>query len=91
MNYKLLNSDQRKRMRRIINNEFEMEWEEPDFFNTLIGKFVPIISFIVLTKKKVFERFLKALSGLDIALLQQTLNDVAFSLCHTKACKTSRT
>lgn len=38
MNYKLLNNDQRKRMRRIINNEFEMEWEEPDFFNTLIGK-----------------------------------------------------
>lgn len=38
MNYKLLNNDQRKRMKRIINNEFEMEWEDPDFFNTLIGK-----------------------------------------------------
>lgn len=38
MNYKLLNNDQRKRIRQIINNEFEMEWEEPDFFNTLLGK-----------------------------------------------------
>lgn len=42
MNYKLLNSDQRKRMRQIINHEFEMKWEEPDFFNTLIGN-LPLI------------------------------------------------
>lgn len=42
MNYKLLNSNQRKRMRQIINHEFEMKWEEPDFFNTLIGN-LPLI------------------------------------------------
>ena len=38
MNYKVLNDEQRKRMKQIIHNDFEMEWEEPDFFDTLLGK-----------------------------------------------------
>lgn len=38
MNYKMLNSDQRQKMKQIINNEINMNWEEPDFFDTLLGK-----------------------------------------------------
>lgn len=38
MNYKSLNENQRKRMLQISKNDFSMEWENPDFFDALIGK-----------------------------------------------------
>lgn len=42
MDYRSLNEIQRKRMVQISNNDFEMEWENPDFFDTLVGK-IPTI------------------------------------------------
>lgn len=42
MDYRSLNDIQRKRMVQISNNDFEMEWENPNFFDTLIGK-IPVI------------------------------------------------
>lgn len=38
MNYRALNDIQRKRMLQISKNDFSMEWENPDFFDILIGK-----------------------------------------------------
>lgn len=38
MNYRALNDNQRKRMLQISKNDFSMEWENPDFFDILIGK-----------------------------------------------------
>lgn len=38
MDYRSLNEIQRKRMVQISNNDFQMEWENPDFFDTLMGK-----------------------------------------------------
>ena len=42
MHYKALNENQRKRMLQISNNDFSMEWANPNFFETLIGKLPPI-------------------------------------------------
>ena len=38
MNYRALNDLQRKRLLTISKNDFSMEWENPDFFDILIGK-----------------------------------------------------
>ena len=38
MNYSALNNDQRQKMKQIINNEITMDWKDPDFFDTLLGK-----------------------------------------------------
>lgn len=42
MNYRELNNNQRKKMKQIINNDITMNWEEPDFLDTLLGKLPPI-------------------------------------------------
>lgn len=38
MDYKSLNENQRKRMMQISKSDFPMKWENPDFFDVLIGK-----------------------------------------------------
>ncbi len=37
MNYKELNKIQRTKMNNICNNDYEMEWEEPNFMNIIMG------------------------------------------------------
>lgn len=38
MDYKLLNDNQRKRMKQISNSDFKMEWENPEFLDVLAGQ-----------------------------------------------------
>ena len=38
MNYRDLNKIQKDQMKRIINNEYSMKWEDPDFMSCLLGE-----------------------------------------------------
>ncbi len=91
MNYKLLNNDQRKRMRRIINNEIEMKWEEPDFFNTLMGK-LPSVHHIqneneIQTELTTLERMLSQYDFFleDKEIFIKNIENIVASIQHKKA------
>lgn len=45
MDYKLLNKTQKDKMKAITNNEYKMEWENPEFMHILLGELPKIRQF----------------------------------------------
>lgn len=38
MNYRIINANQKRKMNSICNNDYEMQWEDPEFMNIMLGK-----------------------------------------------------